>query len=105
MNAAIAVRPLAAGILAAIALSLGSATAVAHATGTDDFLRTVRTNGVGLHKSDGALVEDAEEVCDMLDYQESAYQYLDQHSGLDDKQAAMFVTASVKYFCPQFTPE
>ena len=40
----------------------------------------------------------------MLDYQESAFQYLDQHSGLDDKQSAMFVTVSVKYFCPQVTP-
>ena len=77
---------------------------VAHATGTDDFLRTVRTNGVGLHKSDAALVEDAEEVCDMLDYQESAEQYLDQNSGLNAQKAAMFVTASVKYFCPQLTP-
>jgi hypothetical protein len=104
MNAALLLRPMALGILAAIALSSGGATPVAHATTTDDFLRTVRTNGVGLHKTDGALIEDAEEVCDMLDYQESAFQYLDQHSGLNDQQAAMFVTASVKYFCPQFTP-
>jgi hypothetical protein len=104
MNAAKSTRPLTIGILAAIALSLGGTTPLAHATGTDDFLRTVRTNGVGLHKTDGALIEDAEEVCDMLDYQESAFQYLDQHSGLNDKQAAMFVAASVKYFCPQLTP-
>jgi hypothetical protein len=104
MNATRLLRPTALGILAAIALSSGGATPVAHATTTDDFLRTVRTNGVGLHKTDGALIEDAEEVCDMLDYQESAFQYLDQHSGLNDQQAAMFVTASVKYFCPQFTP-
>ena len=92
------------GILAAIALSSGGATPVAHATGTDDFLRQVRANGVGLHKSDAALVQDAQEVCAMLDYQESAYQYLDQSSGLDDRQSAMFVTVSVKYFCPQDTP-
>lgn len=97
-------KPLAMGILAAIALSSGVATPVAHATATDDFLRQVRANGVGLHKSDAALIQDAQEVCDMLDYQESAYQYLDQHSGLDDKQSAMFVIASVKYFCPQLTP-
>jgi hypothetical protein len=104
MNAALPLRPMTIGILVAGALSLGGATPLAHATGADDFLRTVRTNGVGLHKTDGALIEDAEEVCDMLDYQESAFQYLDQHSGLNDQQAAMFVTASVKYFCPQFSP-
>ncbi|GBG35881.1 hypothetical protein NJB14197_41870 [Mycobacterium montefiorense] len=40
----------------------------------------------------------------MLDYQESAYQYLDQNSGLNDKQSAMFVAVSVQYFCPQYTP-
>jgi Protein of unknown function (DUF732) len=102
MNSAAFMKPLAIGTLAAIALSSG--TPVANATATDDFLRQVRANGVGLHKSDAALVQDAQEVCDMLDYQESAVQYLDQHSGLDDRQSAMFVTASVKYFCPQFTP-
>lgn len=90
------------GIVAAIALSSG--TTVAHASGTDDFLRQVRANGVGLHKSDAALIQDAQEVCDMLDYQESAYQYLAQNSGLSAQKAAIFVTISVKYFCPQLTP-
>ncbi|MEZ0354433.1 DUF732 domain-containing protein [Mycobacterium sp. pR1184] len=104
MNTALSVRAAALGTLAAFALSLGGASPVAHATTTDDFLRTVRTNGVGLHKTNADLIEDAEEVCDMLDYQESAFQYLDQQSGLNDQQAAMFVAASVKYFCPQFTP-
>jgi uncharacterized protein (DUF486 family) len=104
MNSAVFMRPIAMGMLAAIALSSGGTAPVAHATATDDFLRQVRANGVGLHKSDAALVQDAQEVCDMLEYQESAFQYLDQHSGLDDKQSAMFVTVSVKYFCPQFTP-
>jgi Protein of unknown function (DUF732) len=104
MNSAAFMRPIAIGTLAAIALSSGATPPVAHATATDDFLSHVRANGVGLHKSDAALVQDAQEVCDMLDYQESAYQYLDQHSGLDDKQSAMFVTVSVKYFCPQVTP-
>ncbi|WP_165839701.1 DUF732 domain-containing protein [Mycobacterium montefiorense] len=102
MNSSTFMRSLPLGILAAIALSSG--TPVAHASGTDDFLRQVRANGVGLHKSDAALVEDAEEVCAMLDYQESAYQYLDQNSGLNDKQSAMFVAVSVQYFCPQYTP-
>jgi hypothetical protein len=102
MNSAAFMKPLAMGILAAVALASG--TPLAHAIGTDDFLRQVRTNGFGLHKSDAALIQDAQEVCAMLDYQESAFQYLDQHSGLDDRQSAMFVTVSVKYFCPQLTP-
>ncbi len=102
MNAVAAMRPIAIGILAAIALLSGPP--VAHATGTADFLRQVRANGVGLHKSDAALIQDAQEVCDMLDYQESAYQYLAQQSGLNAQKADMFVTVSVKYFCPELAP-
>ena len=103
MNAAATVRkPL--GILAAIGLLSGGAAPVAQATPTDDFLRQVRANGIGGNAPDGAVIQDAKEVCDMLDYQEGAYQYLNQHSGLDDRQSAMFVTVLVKYFCPQFTP-
>ncbi|CDO85814.1 hypothetical protein AWC29_10615 [Mycobacterium triplex] len=105
MNAAAAVhKPMAIGILAAIAL-LGVATPVANATPTDDFLRQVRANGIGVNASDAAVIEDAKEICDMLDYQEQAYQYLNQHSGLDRNQSAFFVAASVTYFCPQFAPK
>jgi hypothetical protein len=107
MNGAAAAvkKPLALGILAAIALSLGAATPVANATPTDDFLRQVRANGIGVNAPDAAVIEDAREVCDMLDYQERAYQYLNQHSGLDRNQSALFVAASVTYFCPQFAPK
>jgi hypothetical protein len=88
------------GILAAIALSLGSAAPVAHATGADDFLRQVRADGIGINTPDAALIQDAKEVCAMLDYQEAPYQYLIQHTGLDRNQSAVFISASVKYFCP-----
>lgn len=104
MNAAAAVRkPL--GVLAGIALLLGVATPVAQATPTDDFLRQVRANGIGVNAPDASVIEDAREVCDMLDYQEGAYQYLNQHSGLDRNQSAFFVAASVTYYCPQFAPK
>lgn len=103
MNAAAAVKkPTAIGILAAIAL-FGGAMPVAHAT-TADFLNQVRAAGIGVNASDAALIEDANEVCAMLDYQEAAYQYLNQHSGLDRNQSALFITASVTNFCPQYAP-
>ncbi|BBX41236.1 DUF732 domain-containing protein [Mycobacterium simiae] len=92
-------------ISAATTLLVAGATPIAHATPTDDFVRQVRANGIGLNVADAALVQDAQEVCDMLDYQESAYQYLDQHSGLNRNQSAFFVAASVTYFCPQFAPK
>jgi hypothetical protein len=97
-------RPMAIGILAAIAISVGGAAPVAHANGTDDFVRQVRAQGIGVNTPDAALVRDAQEVCDMLDYQESAYQYLTQHSGLDRQHAALFVTDSTTYYCPQYPP-
>ena len=85
MNAAATVRkPL--GILAAIGLLSGGAAPVAQATPTDDFLRQVRANGIGGNAPDGAVIQDAKEVCDMLDYQEGAYQYLGE---------------SIKAFLPQ----
>lgn len=102
MNSAGFLTSAATAILAAFALSSGMP--VAHATKTDDFLSQVRANGVGLHKSDAALIEDAQEVCAMLDYEQSPYQYLVQNSGLNAQKAAMFVDVSVKYFCPQLTP-
>jgi hypothetical protein len=106
MNAAAAAvrMPIAIGILATIALFLGGGTPVAHATGTDDFLTQVRADGIGVNAPDAAVIEDAQEVCAMLDYQEAAYQYLNQHSGLDRNQSALFISASVTYFCPQFAP-
>ncbi|CQD22239.1 hypothetical protein BN1232_05557 [Mycobacterium lentiflavum] len=103
MNVAAGVKkPMAIGILAAIALIV-SAPPIAHAT-TADFLRQVRAAGIGTNAPDGALIEDAQEVCAMLDYQEAAYQYLNQHSGLDRNQSALFITASVMNFCPQYAP-
>lgn len=105
MNVAAAAPKKLAGMSAAITLLLFGATPIAHATPTDDFVRQVRANGIGLNVSDAGLVEDAQEVCDMLDYQESAYQYLDQHSGLNRNQSAFFVAASVTYFCPQYAPK
>jgi hypothetical protein len=104
MNAAAAVcKPL--GILAVIGLLSGGAAPVAQATPTDDFLRQVRANGIGVNAPDGTVIDDAREVCDMLDYQEGAYQYLNQHSGLDRNQSAFFIAASVTYYCPQFAPK
>jgi hypothetical protein len=105
MNAAAAAVkvPVATGLLAAIAISFGG-TPVAHASGADDFVRQVRADGIGANVPRAQLITDAQEVCDMLDYQESAYQYLYQHSGVDRAHAAMFVAASVKYFCPQYPP-
>ncbi|MEE6136449.1 DUF732 domain-containing protein [Mycobacterium sp. 050128] len=101
MNVAAAVKkPTAIGILAAIAL-FGGAAPIANAT-TADFLTQVRAAGIGTNAPDGALIEDAQEVCAMLDYQEAAYQYLNQHSGLDRNQSALFITASVTNFCPQY---
>ena len=44
-------------------------------------------------------------TCAMLDYQEAAFQYLNQHSGLDRNQSALFLAASVTYYCPQFAPK
>jgi Protein of unknown function (DUF732) len=104
MNAAAAVRkPL--GILAVIGLLSAAAAPVAQATPTDDFLRQVRANGIGVTAPDAAVIQDGKEVCDMLDYQEGAYQYLNQHSGLDRNQSAFFIAASVTYYCPQFAPK
>lgn len=106
MNAAAGVKkPMAIGILAAIGLWSGVSAPMAQATPTDDFLRQVRANGIGVNASDGQVIEDAKEICDMLDYQESAYQYLNQHSGLDRNQSAFFIAASVTYYCPQFAPK
>ncbi|GLE53471.1 DUF732 domain-containing protein [Mycobacterium montefiorense] len=104
MNAVAAARkPL--GILAASGLVLVGAAPVAQATPTDDFLRQVRANGIGVNAPDAAVIEDAQEVCAMLDYQEAAYQYLIQHSGLDRNQSAFFIAASVTYYCPEFAPK
>ncbi|MCV7031122.1 DUF732 domain-containing protein [Mycobacterium sherrisii] len=105
MNVAAAALKKLAGMSAATTLLLLGTTPIAHATPTDDFVRQVRANGIGLNVSDASLVEDAQEVCDMLDYQESAYQYLDQHSGLNRNQSAFFVAASVTYYCPQYAPK
>jgi uncharacterized protein (DUF486 family) len=105
-TAAAAVKmPKAIGIVAAIALSLGGATPVAHAAPSDDFLAQVRANGIGVNVPDASVLKDAQEVCDMLDYQEKAYTYLNQHSGLNREQSAVFIRASVKYFCPQYAPQ
>jgi hypothetical protein len=102
MNVAAAVKiPVAIGMLATIALS-SSGAAVAHADPTSDFLGQVRAQGIGVNQPDAAVIRDAQEVCDMLDYQEGAYQYLSQHSGLDRPHAAMFLRDSVTYYCPQF---
>jgi hypothetical protein len=97
MNAAAAVKK-------PLGISAG-ATPVAQATPTDDFLRQVRANGIGVNAPDGTVIEDAQEVCAMLDYQEAAFQYLNQHSGLDRNQSALFLAASVTYYCPQFAPK
>lgn len=103
--AAAAVKtPLVVGMLAAIALSPSEA-AVAHADPTGDFLATARSQGIGVGRPDGALIEDAKEVCDLLDYQEQAYTYLNQNAGLDRQHAALFLTDSVTYYCPQFAPK
>ncbi|OBA58695.1 hypothetical protein A5647_19740 [Mycobacterium sp. 1100029.7] len=106
MNAAASAKRLSGAIaaVAAIALSLGGAAPIAYADATGDFLVQVRGDGIGTNSPDSALIEDAKAVCAMLDYQESAYQYLNQHSGLDRNQAALFVSASSKYFCPQYAP-
>jgi hypothetical protein len=103
MNVAAAVKiPVA--MLAALALS-SSGAAVAHADPTGDFLALARSQGIGVGRPDGALIEDAKEVCDMLDYQEQAYTYLNQRAGLDRQHAALFLTDSVTYYCPQFAPK
>ena len=98
-------KPVAMGILTAIALYAGGAAPTANADPTGDFLNQVRSNGIGVNVPDGALINDAKEVCDMLDYQEKAYQYLIQHSGLDRPHAAIFIQASTTYYCPQFAPK
>jgi uncharacterized protein (DUF486 family) len=104
MNAAAAVKkPL--GIMAAIGLLSAGAAPLAQATPTDDFLRQVRANGIGVNAPDAGVIQDAQEVCAMLDYQEAAFQYLNQHSGLDRNQSALFLAASVTYYCPQFAPK
>jgi hypothetical protein len=97
-------RRTAIGALAAIAISLGSAMPVAHATGTDDFLRKVRADGIGVGAPDGAVIEDAQEVCDLLTYQQSAYPYLSQYAGLGPRHAASFIADSATFFCPQYAP-
>lgn len=103
MNAATAVKkPMAMAFLAALALFGGAP--LAQATGTADFLNQVRAAGIGVNAPDAALIEDANEVCAMLDYQEAAYQYLTTHSGLDRNQSALFIAASVTNFCPQYAP-
>lgn len=91
-------------MLAVFALSWGGATPVAHATGADDFLKQVRADGIGANTPDPTLIEEAKEVCDMLTYNQSPYQYLVQHAGIDPKPAALFVAASTTYFCPRFAP-
>lgn len=88
----------------AISLGLGNATPVAHASGADDFLRQVRADGIGVGASDGAVIEDAQEVCDLLTYQQSAYPYLSQYAGLDQKHASRFIADSTGFFCPQYAP-
>lgn len=90
-------------VLAAIAI-LASATAVAHASGTGDFIRQVRADGIGAGASDGAIVEDAKEVCDLLTYQQSPYPYLSQYAGLGPRHSAKFVVDSATFFCPQYAP-
>jgi hypothetical protein len=103
--AAAAVKtPIVIGMLAAIALSSSAAT-VAHADPTGDFLALARSQGIGVGRPDNALIEDAKEVCDLLDYQEQAYTYLNQSAGLDRPHAALFLTDSVTYYCPQFAPK
>lgn len=92
------------GVSAVIAISLGSAMPVAHATGTDDFLTQVRADGIGVGASDGAVLEDAQEVCDLLAYQQPVYPYLSQYAGLDQRHAAKFLADSATYFCPQYVP-
>lgn len=92
------------GVVAASAIALGGAIPVAYATGTDDFVRQVRAQGIGVGASDGAIVEDAKEVCDLLTYQQSAYPYLSQYAGLDRQHAALFVTDSTTFYCPQYAP-
>ncbi|PRI14669.1 hypothetical protein B2J96_15240 [Mycobacterium shigaense] len=90
--------------LAAIAILSGSATPVAHATGTDDFLGQVRADGIGDGASDDAIIEDAKEVCDLLTYQQSAYPYLAQYAGLGPRHSAKFIADAATYFCPQYAP-
>ena len=100
--AAAAVKtPIVIGMLAAIALSSGGA-AVAHADPTGDFLALARSQGIGVGRPDGYLIEDAKEVCDLLDYQEQAYTYLNQNAGLDRPHAVLFLRDSVNFYCPQF---
>ncbi|PRI13150.1 DUF732 domain-containing protein [Mycobacterium shigaense] len=93
------------GILAAMAVSSGGATPAAQADPTADFLALARSQGIGVGRPDSALIEDAKEVCDLLDYQEQAYTYLNQRAGLDRQHAALFLTDSVTYYCPQFAPK
>jgi hypothetical protein len=101
MNVAAAVKiPVA--VFGAIAVSLGGAMPVAQADPTGDFLNLARSQGIGVGRPDGALIEDAKEVCDMLDYQEQAYTYLNQQAGLDRQHAALFLNDSVNFYCPQF---
>jgi hypothetical protein len=107
MNVAALARktPIAIGALVAIALSFGGPTPIAHADPTADFLAQVRSQGIGVGRPDAAVIEDAKEVCAMLDYQEQAYTYLNQRAGLDRAHAAMFLQDSVQYYCPQFAPK
>lgn len=105
MNVAAALKtPIVVGMFAAIALSSIGA-AVAHADPTGDFLALARSQGIGVGRPDGYLIEDAKEVCDLLDYQEQAYTYLNQRAGLDRAHAALFLQDSVTFYCPQFAPK
>ncbi|SPM36401.1 hypothetical protein MRAB57_4242 [Mycobacterium rhizamassiliense] len=97
--------PMAMGALAAIVLSFGGPTPAAHADPTGDFLAQARGQGIGIGRPDAALIEDAQEVCAMLDYQEQAYTYLNQRAGLDRAHAALFLQDSVQFYCPQFAPK
>lgn len=100
--AAAAVKtPLVIAMLAAIALS-SSGAAVAHADPTGDFLALVRSQGIGVGRPDGALIEDAKEVCDLLVYQDQVDTYLTQNAGLDQPHAALFLRDAVTYYCPEF---
>jgi hypothetical protein len=104
--AALAVKTrIAVGAVAVFALSLSGPTPVAHADPTADFLNLARSQGIGIGRPDAALIEDAKEVCDMLDYQEQAYTYLNQRAGLDRAHAALFLQDSVTFYCPQFAPK
>jgi hypothetical protein len=97
-------RCTATAILATAAIALGGAIPVAHATGMDDFLRQVRADGIAVGVPDSSVIEDAQEVCDLIEYQQSAYPYLSRYAGLGPRHSAKFIADSTSYFCPQYTP-